>query len=223
MRWVAGRRHPSRLAVFRIVVADDHRLLLEALKGILEPIDDLELAGVTTEATDLVGLLRELQPDLLVLDYAMPGIDGWTLLKRVRRVQSGLPVVILTGSDDPRLAKEALAHGARGFVHKSADPEDMVAAFRAALADGEPAVVEQGQSLQQVGARFGLTAREEDVLAALSRGLSLAEIGDELQISRQTVKSHVHNLYLKLDVHNRLEAVRIILEGTLFGNPYNLL
>lgn len=223
MRWVAGRRHPSRLAVFRIVVADDHRLLLEALKGILEPIDDLELAGVTTEATDLVGLLRELQPDLLVLDYAMPGIDGWALLKRVRRVQSGLPVVILTGSDDPRLAKEALAHGARGFVHKSADPEDMVAAFRAALADGEPAVVEQGQSLQQVGARFGLTAREEDVLAALSRGLSLAEIGDELQISRQTVKSHVHNLYLKLDVHNRLEAVRIILEGTLFGNPYNLL
>ena len=223
MRWVAGRRHPSRLAVFRIVVADDHRLLLEALKGILEPIDDLELAGVTTEATDLVGLLRELQPDLLVLDYAMPGIDGWTLLKRVRRVQSGLPVVILTGSDDPRLAKEALAHGARGFVHKSADPEDMVAAFRAALADGEPAVVEQGQSLQQVGARFGLTAREEDVLAALSRGLSLAEIGTELQISRQTVKSHVHNVYLKLDVHNRLEAVRIILEGTLFGNPYNLL
>ena len=223
MRWVAGRRHPSRLAVFRIVVADDHRLLLEALKGILEPIDDLELAGVTTEATDLVGLLRELQPDLLVLDYAMPGIDGWSLLKRVRRVQSGLPVVLLTGSDDPRLAQEALAHGARGFVHKSADPEDMVAAFRAALADGEPAVVEQGQSLQQVGARFGLTAREEDVLAALSRGLSLAEIGDELQISRQTVKSHVHNLYLKLDVHNRLEAVRIILEGTLFGNPYNLL
>lgn len=223
MRWVAGRRHPSRLAVFRIVVADDHRLLLEALKGILEPIDDLELAGVTTEATDLVGLLRELQPDLLVLDYAMPGIDGWTLLKRVRRVQSGLPVVILTGSDDPRLAKEALAHGARGFVHKSADPEDMIAAFRAALADGEPAVVEQGQSLQQVGERFGLTAREEDVLAALSRGLSLAEIGTELQISRQTVKSHVHNLYLKLDVHNRLEAVRIILEGTLFGNPYNLL
>ena len=220
---MAGRRHPNRPAAFRVVVADDHRLLLEALKGILEPIEDLELAGVTTEACDLVGLLRELQPDLLVLDYAMPGIQGWTLLRRVRRVQSGLPVVLLTGSDDPRLAQEALAHGARGFVHKSADPEDMVAAFRAALADGEPAVVEPGQSLQQVGARFGLTAREEDVLAALSRGLSLAEIGTELQISRQTVKSHVHNLYLKLDVHNRLEAVRIILEGTLFGNPYNLL
>jgi DNA-binding NarL/FixJ family response regulator len=220
---VAGRRHPRRPAAFRIVVADDHRLLLEAVKGILEPIDDLELAGVTTEASDLVGLLRELQPDLLVLDYSMPGIDGWTLLKRVRRLQSGLPVVLLTGSDDPRLAQEALAHGARGFVHKSADPEDMISAFRAALADGEPAIVEQGQSLQQVGARFGLTAREEDVLAALSRGLSLAEIGTELQISRQTVKSHVHNLYLKLDVHNRLEAVRIILEGTLFGNPYNLL
>jgi DNA-binding NarL/FixJ family response regulator len=220
---VAGRRHPSRSAGFRIVVADDHRLLLEAMKGILEPVEDMTLVGVTTDACDVVGLLRELQPDLLVLDYAMPGIEGWTLLKRVRRVQSGLPVVLLTGSEDPRLAQEALAHGARGFVHKSAEPDDMIAAFRAALVDGEPAVIERGQSLQQVGARFGLTAREEDVLAALSRGLSLAEIGNELQISRQTVKSHVHNLYLKLDVHNRLEAVRILLEGTLFGNPYNLL
>jgi DNA-binding NarL/FixJ family response regulator len=220
---VAGRRHPSRPAGFRIVVADDHRLLLEAMKGILEPVEDMTLVGVTTDACDVVGLLRELQPDLLVLDYAMPGIEGWTLLKRVRRVQSGLPVVLLTGSEDPRLAQEALAHGARGFVHKSAEPDDMIAAFRAALVDGVPAVIERGQSLQQVGARFGLTAREEDVLAALSRGLSLAEIGNELQISRQTVKSHVHNLYLKLDVHNRLEAVRILLEGTLFGNPYNLL
>lgn len=193
------------------------------MKGILEPVEDMTLVGVTTEASDLIGLLRELQPDLLVLDYAMPGIEGWTLLKRVLRVQSGLPVILLTGADDPRLAQEALAHGARGFIHKSADPDDMIAAFRAALVEEEPPVIERGQSLQHVGARFGLTAREEDVLAALSRGLSLAEIGTELQISRQTVKSHVHNLYLKLDVHNRLEAVRILLEGTLFGNPYNLL
>jgi DNA-binding NarL/FixJ family response regulator len=221
---VAGRRYPGRRLVSRVVVADDHRLLLEALKGILEPVEDMTVVGVTTEACDVVGLLRELQPDLLVLDYAMPGIKGWTLLKRVRRVQAGLPVVLLTGSDDPRLAREALAHGARGFVHKSADPDDMIAAFRAAIVDGEPAVVERGQSLQQLGARFGLTAREEDVLAALSRGLSLAEIGSDLQISRQTVKSHVHNLYLKLDVHNRLEAVRLLLlEGTLFQNPYNWL
>ena len=133
---MAGRRHTGRAAAFRVVVADDHRLLLEAVKGILEPVEDFELAGVTTEASDLVGLLREQQPDLLVLDYAMPGIDGWALLKRVRRVQSGLPVVLLTGSDDPRLAQEALAHGARGFVHNSADPDDMVAAYRAALAHG---------------------------------------------------------------------------------------
>ena len=74
-----------------------------------------------------------------------------------------------------------------------------------------------------VGALHSLAPDHWVPFAALSRGLSLAEIGTELQISRQTVKSHVHNLYLKLDVHNRLEAVRIILEGTLFGNPYNLL
>jgi DNA-binding CsgD family transcriptional regulator len=73
-------------------------------------------------------------------------------------------------------------------------------------------------------ARFGLTVREQDVLAALSRGLSVAEISVDLQISRHTVKSHVHNVYLKLDVHNRLEAVRLLLlEDTLFRNPYNWL
>jgi DNA-binding NarL/FixJ family response regulator len=220
---VAGRRHPGRPRVFRLVIADDHRLLLEAVKGILEPVKDMSIVGTTTDAREVAGLLREHQPDLLVLDYSLPGVEGWALLKRVRRLQVGLPVVVLTGMDDPELAQEALAHGARGFVHKSADPDNLVAALRAALDGGEPAVVEIGQNLQQMGAKYGLTAREEDVLAALSRGLSLAEIGHELQISRQTVKSHVHHLYLKLDVHNRLEAVRLLLEGTLFGSPYNWL
>jgi DNA-binding NarL/FixJ family response regulator len=193
------------------------------VKGILEPVADMRVVGTTTQAREVVGLLRELQPDLLVLDYAMPGVEDWTLLKRVRRVQSGLPVVVLTGGDDHNLAKEALAHGARGFVHKSADPDDLVAAFRAAVVGEERPVVERGHGLQRVGERYGLTAREEDVLEALTRGLSLAEIGHELQISRQTVKSHVHNLYMKLDVHNRLEAMRLLLEGTLFGSPYNWL
>jgi DNA-binding NarL/FixJ family response regulator len=82
---VAGRRRSGRRSVFRVVIADDHRLLLEALKGILEPVEDMTLVGVTTEASDVTGLLRELQPDLLVLDYAMPGVEGWTLLRRVRR------------------------------------------------------------------------------------------------------------------------------------------
>jgi DNA-binding NarL/FixJ family response regulator len=77
---MARKRRPEERAVFRVVIADDHRLLLEAMKGILEPVADMSVVGVTTDARELTGLLRELQPDLLVLDYAMPGVEGWSLL-----------------------------------------------------------------------------------------------------------------------------------------------
>lgn len=212
-----GRRCGNR-AIHRVVIADDHRLFLDALEAILEPIGDIRVVGSTHEAQRVVGLLRELPPDLLVLDYAMPGVEGWSLLDRVRRTHPTIPVLILTGCDDPGLSREALYRGACGFFHKCASPDEVAPALRAAIAGETPTV---DPRLTRAVAAYGLTTREGDVLAALARGLSLAEIGRELQISRPTVKSHVHNLYRKLEVNNRLEALRTIVESALFDNPYN--
>ena len=111
--------------------------------------------------------------------------------------------------------------GARGFIHKSAAPEELIAVLRAVGAGGRPLVAAGVR--RRTSAELRLTRREQQVLDALGRGLGRAEIASELQISRLTVKSHVHNVYRKLEVHNRLEAARLLLESKLFGNPYNWL
>jgi DNA-binding NarL/FixJ family response regulator len=202
-------------AEFRVVIADDHRLLLEALKAVLAPVGEFTVVGVTNEAERIVSLVRELDPHLLVLDYAMPGLNPWSLISRLRRLQPGLAVVMLTGSDDPGLARQALMQGARGFVHKSAEPEHLVSTLRAVISgEGSPVIA---ADLPRAGAEYGLTAREQDVLTGIWRGLNSTEIGSELNISRSTVKHHVRQIYAKLDVHSRLEAVRVLLEGAIFG------
>jgi DNA-binding NarL/FixJ family response regulator len=139
----------------------------------------------------------------------------------MRRLHPEVAVVLITGSDDRSLEGQALMRGARGYVHKSATPEQLISLLLAAADRNRP--VAATAKVRLPGAGFGLTPREQQVLDALMRGLGGVEIAHELQISRATVKSHVHNLYLKLGVHNRLEAVRLLLEETVFGPIYNWL
>ena len=105
--------------------------------------------------------------------------------------------------------------GARGFVHKSAEPEHLVSTLRAVISGEGSAVI--AADLPRAGAEYGLTAREQEVLTGIWRGLNSTEISGELNISRATVKHHVRQIYAKLDVHSRLEAVRVLLEGAIFG------
>jgi DNA-binding NarL/FixJ family response regulator len=213
------KRRSDEEPVFRVLIADDHRLLLGALEAILEPVGDFTVVGVTNDAERILPLVEQLEPDLLVLDYSMPGLGTWALIGRLRRLRPDLGVVLLTGSDDPGLAREALLRGARGFVHKSAEPGDLVATLRAVVAGEGSAVV--AADLPRVGAEFGLTAREQEVLTALWRGLSSTEIGRELRISRTTVKYHLRQIYAKLDVHSRLEAVRVLIEGATVARSHD--
>jgi len=216
-----GQGGPRRRAAIRVVVADDHRLALASVRAIVEPVADVTVVGETREAKRILGLVRELQPEVLLLDYAMPDMSAWTMLGSMGRLHPGVAVVILTGSDDPSLQEQALMRGARGFIHKSASPDELIAVLRTVGVGGRP-VVAAGVPRRTSG-ELHLTKREQQVLDALGRGLGRAEIARELQISRLTVKSHVHNVYRKLEVHNRLEAARLLLESKLFGNPYNWL
>ncbi|SRR6266852_4662374 len=211
----------ARGAVLRVVIADDHRLLLEAVRALLEPVADIEVAGVAYEADRVLALVAELEPDLLLLDSHMPGVNALAFLDDLRAAQPAVAVVLLTESPDPELTTAALEHGAKGVILKSAEPEALAPALRAAIR-GESPRPEQPIP-PRASEALGLTPREEAVLLAMGRGLSNAEIARELSIGKATVKFHLHHAYEKLDVATRLDALRVLVERAIFGNDYNWL
>ena len=179
--------------------------MIEAVRVALEADGDFEVVGWTTDATKIVGLVAESVPDVVVLDVRMPLLDGIACLNRIRQRTPSAKVVMLSASEDPTLAAQALEGGASAFVLKQIDPRDLGSVLRQVV---------NGTVFQTIGVprrcpssrqatEAGLTAKEQEVLAALARGLSNQQIAKELWLAEQTVKFHLSNIYRKLEVRNR--------------------
>jgi DNA-binding NarL/FixJ family response regulator len=153
----------------------------------------------------------------LVLDVAMPGTDGFACLREIREKHPRVKVVMLSGHDEPRIAQRALRLGASAYVRKQVDPRDLASVLRQAV---EETVASQPQALQEDAeaddAAAVLTVSELAVLRALARGLVNKQIAADLQIAPQTVKFHLTNVYRKLGVANRTEAIRFAFQHELF-------
>ena len=209
-------RGKHRVATLRVLVADDHKLMLEALRLALADAEGIELVGETSEGTKVVPLAGQLKPDIVLLDFRMPDMDGLAVLDRLRERYPLIKVVMLSGSDDPELIQEALRRGASAFVLKRIDPADLPGAIRQAARGTVYATLGADEDAEPAPTS-GLTPKERDVLLRMARGLSNAEIGRELWLSQQTVKFHLTNIYRKLGVANRTEAARVALERGLVG------
>ncbi len=199
----------------KVLVVDDHKLMLEALRLALEHAEGIELVGVTNEGVKALPLAGRLSPDVVLLDFRMPDLDGLTVLDRLRERFPAIKVVMLSGSDEPELIHEALRRGASAFVLKQIDPVDLPAAIRQAFEGTVFRTIGRDESEPQPADGPALTPKEQDVLGRMARGLSNAEIGRELWLSQQTVKFHLTNIYRKLGVANRTEAARVAMERGL--------
>ena len=203
----------------RVLIVDDHPLTREALAGLLAH-NGFDVCGEASGGEEAIALAGEVQPDLVLLDLTMPGLDGLQALPRIRDAAPSTSVVVLTAAEDEENLLGAIHAGAAGYLLKSEPPERIVSFLRG-VAQGEAPLsgAVARRLLEQVREGGGirttvpdsvaalLSAREAEVLLLLERHLATDEIATELSISEHTVRSHVKSLLAKLGVSSRREAL----------------
>jgi DNA-binding NarL/FixJ family response regulator len=204
----------------KIVIADDHRLMLTALRTILEADGAFEIVGEASDGSEVLPLVGRIRPDLVLLDVKMPRMDGVTCVEHLRKRFPDVRTMILSAFDDPDLVRAAFRHGASAFIVKRIDPADLAAAIRQAM-DG---VVYQpfgpvDDSRRSTLRSSGVSERELEVLKLVADGKSNKQIAAELFLAVQTVKFHLTSLYRKLDAGTRTEAVREAYRRGLLDAP----
>jgi NarL family two-component system response regulator YdfI len=201
----------------RILVADDHLIIRQGLRLILETEPEFELVGEATDGAEALRQCDQLHPDVVLMDLRMPGMDGLTAIERLRLSQPDIAVVILTTFNEDDLMMRGLRLGAKGYLLKDTDRETLFSTIRAA-ARGEtllkPEVMNRLLSrVTQPGPSAGegleLTERELEVLTGVARGERSKEIAARLGISERTVKAHLASIYNKLGVDSRAAAIAV--------------
>jgi DNA-binding NarL/FixJ family response regulator len=216
--------------VIRVLIADDQTLVRAGFRMVVEARDDLSVVGEAADGAQAVALAAELHPDVVLMDVRMPVMDGIEATRRITALEGHPRILILTTFDLDQYVYDALRAGAAGFLLKDAPPTELAAAIRAVAAGDSllaPSVtrrlIERFVSLPaprraDPGALADLSGREAEVLRLVARGLSNQQIAEQLVVSPATVKSHVARLLMKLDLHDRTQAVVLAYE-TGFVTP----
>jgi DNA-binding NarL/FixJ family response regulator len=223
--------------VIRVLIADDQALVRGGFHSILAGQDDIEVVGETADGTETVEFVERLQPDVVLMDIRMPGIDGLEATRRIVARGIATRVLVLTTFDVDDYVYEAMKAGASGFLLKTAPPRQLADAVRTVAAGDAllaPSItrrlVEQFVRRPPPGttvpvALEELTERERGVLRLLARAFSNAEIAAELVVSEATVKSHVNRILTKLNLRDRAQAIVLAYEtglvepGSSASNP----
>jgi DNA-binding NarL/FixJ family response regulator len=197
----------------RVVIADDHRLMLEALQAALAVAERIQVVATTHKSTEVITLVARHTPDLVLLDVLMPELDGWTCLDRINRRYPDVKVVLVSALSEDELVEPARKRGAAAVASKSAHPTDLAGLIRRVAAGEGFEVCGFGSPSPEDD--LGLSPREVSVLRALAPGRSNREIADALVIGENTVRFHLSNIYEKLNVSGRTAAVRLAHERGL--------
>ncbi len=204
----------------RVLIVDDHDMVRSGLEVFLETCDDLELIAEASSGEEAVHLCTELQPDVVLMDLVMPGMDGVAATRAILKSCPNTKIIALTSFQEKELVHEALQAGAISYLLTNVSIDELAKAIRAAHSGKSVLAPEATQALIEAvtrppGIGFDLTDREHEVLHLMSEGLSNREIADRLMISHSTVKNHVSNIFSKLAVTSRTEAVALAVQHNL--------
>lgn len=204
----------------KVVIADDHNVVRTGIRELLSDEPDIMVVGEARTGYEAIDLALALQPDVIVMDIAMPELSGVEATRQIRAAVPHLRILVLTAYADDPYVYALLEAGATGYILKSAEGHEIVRAVRAAAAG--QAVIDPTIAPRLIARMTGpvahgdvLTARERDVLRLAARGLTNKQIGSALAISDRTVQNHLANIYAKLAVASRTEAVTTALQRRL--------
>ncbi|HWR54441.1 MAG TPA: response regulator transcription factor [Bryobacteraceae bacterium] len=207
-------------SAIRIVIADDHPIFRDGLRKLLSLEEDFEVVGEAKDGNEVLDVVRQTEPDVLLLDLRMPSLDGLAVLQSLKAMTSQCKVIILTASEDKNEFVQAMKLGCSGIVLKQTATELLYKSIRKVF-QGEiwldshttAAVMRQFASPARItpsdrkgrGERSPLSQREREIVALVAQGFKNKEIAEKIFISEQTVKNHLHNIFDKLGVSDRLE------------------
>lgn len=205
----------------RVVIADDHPIVRDGLKKLLMLEDDIKVVGEASDGRQVLELLQELEPDVVLLDLRMPNLDGLSVLQSIQASGRKAKVIVLTASDDKNEFVQAMKLGCSGIVLKQTAPELIVKSIRKVNAGeiwldshttaavmrqfASPAGELSGSGATKGRERSPLSAREREIVQLVAQGYKNKEMAEKMFISEQTVKNHLHNIFDKLGVSDRLE------------------
>jgi DNA-binding NarL/FixJ family response regulator len=228
----------TRKPVIRILIADDHPIVRDGLRKLLSLEDDFEIVGEANDGREVLDMIQEVEPDVLLLDLRMPNLDGLSTLQAMQQAGKRTRVIILTASEDKNEFVQAMKLGCSGIVLKQTAPELIVKSIRKVNA-GEiwldshttAAVMRQfATATEAAGAngsgksreRSPLSTREREIVQLVAQGYKNKEMAEKMFISEQTVKNHLHNIFDKLGVSDRLELALYAIHKGLHLNPDRL-
>jgi DNA-binding NarL/FixJ family response regulator len=201
----------------RVLIADDHPLFRDGIHGLLDSVPDTEVVGESASGEEAVMLAEALQPDVILMDIKMPGINGLQAMREILHTSPHIHILIVSMLEDDDSVFAAMRAGARGYVPKGSNQGEMLRAIRA-VANGEaifgPGIAQRligffSASRPSVQSRIfpELTEREAEILALIAQGRTNEEIAGQLVLSLKTVRNHVSNIFSKLQVADRAQAI----------------
>jgi DNA-binding NarL/FixJ family response regulator len=200
----------------RVAVVDDQRLFTKGLSGLVDMLAGVEVVGVAYDGEQAVALCREQEPDVVLMDISMPKMDGISAAREIKDLLPQVAIIILTGHEEDEHVFEGIKAGAQGYLLKDAEPEDLSRAIRTVHAGDTIIAPDLAQKMLNTfeSGRSGspqltppLTERELEVIRALAQGMSDRQIAGSLGISEKTVRNHTSNIYRKLHIFDRTQAV----------------
>jgi NarL family two-component system response regulator YdfI len=212
------------IALVRIIIADDHRIMREGVRMLLADYEGIEVVGEADNGESLLQILETVEVDAVLMDLEMPGIGGLDALTHLDARFPDVAVVILSMHDRPDFVRQAITRGAGGYLLKSASREEVIRALETVVAGGSyvqqelvaPLVAGIGEEAVEPS-KFRLTNRELQVLELIALGRDTQAMAADMGVAEATVRTHVKNLFARLGVHSRAEAVAVSLREGLIS------